>query len=167
MSASRSNEEHKSKDNTNDSGDNSTQDEFRENAANSDLESALGDCLTCLDTEEVAIRTAWKRFWKRAQASCSTARGCLQSEAQVRQIRDSYQAILDSNHEVIHTEQLITLEEDHTSFEVNRMIIRTEQLLLIKEATHSKVYTHESEAEVHGQKKTLMQSLKQLHAHFY
>ena len=73
----------------------------------------------------------------------------------------------DSNLEVIQTEQLIALEEDHTSFEVNQMTIQTEQLLWIKEATHPKVYTWESQAKVHGQKKTLVQSLKQFHAYFY
>ena len=34
------------------------------------------------------------------------------------------------------------------------------------EATHSKIHTQESEAEVHGQKKTHVQSLKQFHACF-
>ena len=47
------------------------------------------------------------------------------------------------------------------------MTIRTEQLLWIKEANHSKIYTWESEPKVLGQKKTLVQSLKQFHAHFY
>ena len=42
------------------------------------------------------------------------------------------------------------------------MTIRTKQLLQIKEATHSTICTWESEAE-----KTLMQSLKQFHTHFY
>ena len=83
------------------------------------------------------------------------------------QIRDSHEAIWDSNHEIVRTEQLITLEEDYTSFEVNRMTTQTKQLLWIKEATHSKVHTWDSEARVQGQKKTLMQSLKQFHAHFY
>ena len=44
--------------NTNHCGVESTQDEMRKNVANSDLESASGDCLTCSDTEKVAIRTA-------------------------------------------------------------------------------------------------------------
>ena len=94
-------------------------------------------------------------------------RGCLWSEAQVRLPKDSQKVIWDSNHEVIWTEWLITLKEDHTSFEVNRKIIQTEQLLQIKEATHSNLYTQEPEADVHGQKKTLMQSLKQFHTYFY
>ena len=46
------------------------------------------------------------------------------------------------------------------------MMVRTDQLLWIKEATHTKVHTWESEAEAHGQMKTLAQSLKQPHACF-
>ena len=49
--------EHVSEDDM-DCGDQSAQDESRENVANSDLKSTSGDCLTSLDTEEVAIRTA-------------------------------------------------------------------------------------------------------------
>ena len=60
MGASGSTEEHKSEDHTDHCGDVSTQDELRQNAADSDLESASGDCLTCSDTEEVAIRTTQK-----------------------------------------------------------------------------------------------------------
>ena len=45
--------EHDSEDNTNHCGDKSNQDESRENAANSNLESAHGDCFTCLQTEQV------------------------------------------------------------------------------------------------------------------
>ena len=165
--ASGSTEEHNSEDNTDHSGDKSTQEKLRENAADSDLELAWGDCLTCTDMEEVVARMARKRLQKRVQAPCSIVRGCLWSEAQLRWIKDSHQAIWDSGHEVIQTEWLITLEEDHTSFEVNRMTIQTKQLILIKEATHSKVHTWESEAEVHDQKKALVQSLKQFHACFY
>ena len=47
------------------------------------------------------------------------------------------------------------------------MTVRTNQLLQIKEATHLKIHTWESEAKVHGWKKTLVQLLKQFHAHFY
>ena len=66
--ASGSTEEHDSGDNTNHCGNESTQNELRENTADSDLESAFGDCLTCLNTEEVAIRTVWKRFWKKVKS---------------------------------------------------------------------------------------------------
>ena len=58
MVTSGSTEEYDSEDNSNYCGGKSTQDESIDNAADSDLESASGDCLSCLDTEEVAIRTA-------------------------------------------------------------------------------------------------------------
>ena len=88
--ASGSTDEHDSGDKTNHCSDKSTQNELSENVVNSDLESASGNCLTCLDTEEVAVRTAWKRFWKKVWASCSIARGCLWSKAKLNQIKDSH-----------------------------------------------------------------------------
>ena len=84
MSASGSTEEHNNEDKTDHFGDKSTQDELRENAADSGLGSASGDCLACSDMEEVAVRTAQKRFWKRVWAFFSIVRGCLWSEAKVR-----------------------------------------------------------------------------------
>ena len=87
------------------SGDESTQDELRENAADSDLESGLRGLSHLFRYGGAqAIRMAWKRFQKRVWASCSITRGCLWSEAQVRQIKDSYQAIWDSDHEIVRTE---------------------------------------------------------------
>ena len=38
------------------------------------------------------------------------------------------------------------LLEDHTSFEMKRMMTRTDQLVCIAKATGSKIYTRESEA---------------------
>ena len=49
--------------------------------------------------------------------------------AQLKQMKDSHQAIWESNHEIIWTEQEITLGEDHTSFKVNKMTDRTHQLV--------------------------------------
>ena len=45
--------------------------------------------------------------------------------------------------------------------------VRTDQLLCIAEATNSKVYTHEPEAETHGQAIALVLLLKQYHTHYY
>ena len=52
--------------------------------ADSNLESASGDCITCLDTEEVTVRTVQKKFQRKVRVSCSTAKGCLWSEAQLK-----------------------------------------------------------------------------------
>ena len=106
-----------------------------------------------------------RRFQKKVQTSWSIARGSLWSEAQLKWIKYSHQVIWESDYEIIWTEWEITLKEEHTSFEVNK--VRINQLLQIKEATHSKIHTQESEAEVNGLRKTLMQSLKQFPACFY
>ena len=47
------------------------------------------------------------------------------------------------------------------------MTIRTDQLLHISKATGSKIYTRESEVEIHGKAKALVLSLKQYHGHYY
>ena len=46
-------------------------------------------------------------------------------------------------------------------------MVRTDQLLCIAEATSSKIYTRDMEAEIYGRAKTLVLSLKQHHAHYY
>ena len=104
MVACGSTEPHDSEDNTNHCGDESTHDKLRENVADSDLKSAAGDCLTCLDSEEVAVITAQKRFQKKVRVSCSIAKGCLWLKAQLKWIKDSYQAIWQNSHEIILTE---------------------------------------------------------------
>ena len=141
MVASGSTGEHDSEDNTDHYGDESNQHESRENASNSNFKSASGNCLTCLDTEEVAVRTVWKRFWKKVWSSWSIARGCLWSEAQLKWIQDSHQAVWGSDYEIIKTEWELALMQDHTSFKVNKISVRTYQLLWIKEATHLKIPT--------------------------
>ena len=48
-----------------------------------------------------------------------------------------------------------------------KMTVRMEQLLCIAEATNSKVYTQELNAEAHGWVKALVLPLKQYHTHYY
>ena len=139
----------------------------RENVADSDMESASGDCITCSDTDEVTIRTAWKKYRKRVGASCSLGKGRLWSEGQLKQIGDSHQAMWGHVHEIIRTEQIMLLRKTTSSFEMHKMMDWIDQLLHIAEASNSKIYTQESEAETHGQAKTLELSLKQYHAHYY
>ena len=57
--------------------------------------------------------------------------------------------------------------EDHNSFEMGKMMVRTDQLHCISEATGSKIYTRELETETHGRVKTLVLSLKQYHVQYY
>ena len=72
----------------------------------------------------------------------------------------------EQDHESIRTEWKHTLAEDCNSFEMQKMMVTTGQLLCITEATGSKMYTSELEAETHGRPKTLELSLKQYHAHY-
>ena len=133
------------------------------------MESASGDCFMCLDTGEVTVRTAYKKYRKRVQASCSLDKGSLWSEvwSQLKWIGDSHQAMWGHDQGIVWTDQDHILEEDCNSFKMCKITVRTDQLLHIAEATNSKVYTWELEAEAHGQMKALVLSLKQYHTCYY
>ena len=165
--ASRSIRDKDSESRANHSGTSSDSNVFRENVADSDMESASGDCISCLDTDEVTIRTPYKKCRKRVQASCSLDKGSLWSVAQLKWISDSHQDVWGHDQEVIRTEPDHTLEEDCNFFDMHKMRVKMDQLLHISEATNSKVYTHELEAEAHGQMKALVLSLKQYYTHYY
>ena len=64
-----------------------------ESAADSGPKSATGDCLTCSETKEVAIKSACKMFKKKVWASCSIAKDCLWPETLLKWIGDSHQAV--------------------------------------------------------------------------
>ena len=125
------------------------------------------DCLACSDTNEVNFRIAQKKYRKRVQASCSQGKGGLSYEAQLKWIGNSHHALWEHDHEIIRMEWDCALGEDCSSFELHKMMVRTDQLLLITEATNTKVYTCESEARAHGQMKSMVLSLKQYHACVY
>ena len=80
----------------------------------------------CSDTKEVAINSAHKKFWKKVWTSCYIAKGCVWSEAQLKQIGDSHQTVWECVYKVIKTELEPDLKEDCHSYEVNKMIDRTE-----------------------------------------
>ena len=149
------------------SGTSSFLDASRENMADSDMVSASGSCIMCSDTDELTIRTTHKKYRKRAWTSCSLGKGILWSEAQLKWIGNSCQAVWGHNNEIIRTEQNCTLEEDCNSVEMNKMTVRNDQLLHIAEATNLKIYTWELEAKALGLAKTLVLSLKPHHAHYY
>ena len=159
-----------SEDDANQDDDESDSDsDSQESTANSSPESATGDdCCTCSDTEEAIVKSTCKKFQKKTWVSCSPTKQGLWRDAQLEQIGSSHQAVLGCNYEAIRTEQDLTLDEDDSSFKVSRMMVWTNQLLWIKEATNVKnIYPHEHKAEVHGRRKILVQSLKQFHAHYY
>ena len=92
--------------------------DLQEDAADSGCKSATGYCLMCSDTKEVTINSTHKKFWKKVWASCNITRGCLWSEAQLKQISNSHQAVWESDYKVIQTEQELILKKDCHSFEV-------------------------------------------------
>ena len=112
-------------------------DSSREDVADSDMDTASRDCITYLDTDKVTIQTAWKKYWKRVQASFRLSKGSLWTEAQLKRIGDSHQAMWVHDHESVQTEQDHALVEDCNSFEMHRMMVRTDQLLCTATAIDS------------------------------
>ena len=145
----------------------SDSDSSKEDVANSDMDTTSRDCITCSDTDEVTIWTSWKKHQKRVWASYRLSKDSLWTEAQLKWISDSCQAVWGHNHESIQREWDHTLTEDHNSFEMHRMMVRTNQLLCIAVASNSQIYTRDSEAKAHSQAKTLVLLLKQYHERYY
>ena len=119
------------------------------------------------DTDEVSIWTACKKYRKRVRASCKLSKDSDRSETQMKRIRDSHQHIWGHDHKIIKAKWKHVLADDHTSFEIRRMVTRIDQLLHIAEATGSKIFTRESEAEAQVLAKALVLSFEQFHAHYY
>ena len=88
-------------------------------------------------------------------------------EAQLKRTNESCQDMEGHDHECVRAKQKCSLVEYSNSFEMQKMAIRTDQLLCIVEATGSRIHTRELESETHGRAKTLVLSLKQCHAHYY
>ena len=84
MGASRSTRDQDCENDANHSGASSDSDASRENVANSNIDLASGDGITCSDTDEVIIRTAHMKFRKRVWACCSLGKGGLWSEAKLK-----------------------------------------------------------------------------------
>ena len=95
-----------------------------------------------------------KKYWKRVQASCRLSKGSLWMEAQLKRISENHQDVWGHDHECVRTEEKCTLVEDHNSFEMQKIMIRTDQLLHIAVTTSSKIYTRELKAKTHGKVKT-------------
>ena len=98
---------------------------------------------------------------KRVRPSCKLSKGNDWMETQMKRIGDSHQDVWGHDHKIIRMEWKCSLVEDHTSFELRRMMIRTDQLLCIAEATVSKFDTRESGAGTCDPAKALVLSLKQ------
>ena len=125
----------------------------------SDLDTASRDCLSCSDIDEVSIGATHKKYRKTVRASCKLSKGSDWTETQMKRIRDSHQDVWAHDHKTVRAKHKCAVVDDHTSFKMRRMTTRTDQLLHIAEATGSKIYTRESEAEAQVPAKALVLSL--------
>ena len=98
---------------------------------------------------------------------CKLSKGGFWTEAQLRRIGKSHQAMWGHNYQSIQVEQNCALAEDCNSFGMHRIMVRTDQLLHIATTTNSQIYTRDSEAKARAWAKTLALLLKQYHAHYY
>ena len=88
-------------------------------------------------------------------------------EVQLKRISNTCQDICGHDLAIVRSEQKCALVEDQKSFEMQKMMVRTNQLLHTTEATGSKVYPQESEVKTEGRTIKLVLSLKQFHTQFY
>ena len=73
--------------------------------ADSDLDTASGDCLSCFDTDDVSVWTAQRKYIKRVRESCKLSKGSDWMEMQMKRIRDSCQDVWGLDHKIVRTEQ--------------------------------------------------------------
>ena len=62
----------------------SDSDSSREKVADSDMDTASGDCVSCSDTDEVSVQTSQKKYQRRVWASCGLYKGSIWTEAQLK-----------------------------------------------------------------------------------
>ena len=140
----------------------------RENVDDSDIDTDSGDCILCSDGDEVGGCMNWlQELPEEDKASCRLGKGGVWTKAQLKQTSDNHQDMWGHDHKSVRSEWDCTLVEDHNSFEMWKMMVRTDQLLHIPKATGPRIYTRDSEIEAHGRAKTLVLLLKQYHAHYY
>ena len=138
-------------------------------AADSGPKSVSRDCLTCSDTEEVAVISTCKKFQKKVQAFCSITKGCLWTEGQLRWIGDSHHTMYGKVTMMSSRQRWdLTLKEDHSSFEVNKMTGQDWPTALNQWGYPLKNAHLWAWGWGPWEKEDpIVQSLKQFHAHFY
>ena len=112
--------------------------------AESNLDMASGDCLSCSDTDDVSMQTAQKKFRKRVRVSCKLNEGSDWTESQMKELGTAINMYGAMITRLLGQSGNVLLVEDYTSSEMRQMMTRTDQLLYIAEATGSKIYTRES-----------------------
>ena len=84
----------------------------------SDVDTASGDCLSCLDTDAISVRTAHKKYRERVMASCQLSKGMDWMNVQMKRIEGGHQDVWGHDHEIIRAKQKHALADDFTSFKM-------------------------------------------------
>ena len=122
----------------------------RENLENSDWYTASGDCFSCSDTNRDIHRGWLVRNTEKESGHPALVKqghgldGCSNEENWGWSSRQCG-AMQSQDHQ--GQVETCTLADDCTSFEMRWIATRTDQLICTAEATGSKIYTRESEAE--------------------
>ena len=158
-----------SENDTDQSGDESESDcESWESISDSNLESTTGDCLTCSDTEEAAVRSACQKFCKKVQASCRLVRQSLWKVSQmaligkvIRLCRGMTSALSKKSRTLLSRNTLAPLRWTRWKFRLTNCSKSRRQQT-------QKIFILGSMMPMcMGRRKTLVQSLKQFHTYFY
>ena len=83
-----------------------------------DLDTTSGDCLSCLDTNEISVRMACKKYRKRVRGSCKLSKGMDWTYTQIKRIEGGPQDVYGHNHEIIRAKWKCALADDCISFEM-------------------------------------------------
>ena len=83
----------------------------------SKLDTASRDCLSCLDTDEISMRMAYKKYRKRVRASCKSSKGMDWMDEEIKRIKGDHQDMWGHNHKVLRAKQKCSLADDCSSNE--------------------------------------------------
>ena len=111
----------------------------RESVTDSSPESVTwDDCLMCLDSKDVTVKSAHKKFHKKVSTSCSPTKQSLWKDAQLEQIGNNHKTVWGNNYKSIKIEWDLPQDRDPSSFKVGGMMVCTNQLLHIEVATNER-----------------------------
>ena len=82
----------------------------------SNLDTASEDCLSCLDTNKVSVRTACKKYRKRVRVSCKLSKGMDWK----KRVEGGCQDMWGHDHKIIRAKWKCVLADNHTSFKPSK-----------------------------------------------
>ena len=85
------------------------------------------DCLTYSDTEDMAVKSAWKKLCKKIWDTCGPTRQGLWKDAWLEQIGNNSPTVWRSDYKAIKTKWDLTLDRDPSCFKVSGMMVHTDQ----------------------------------------